>query len=222
MVYGSNNMKKKILLTLILTFTLITLSGCSASYTLKYEDDTFTEIVNIRGEKEDQAHPTYESIKTNGYKADVDGKEDFILTDDSSRFDVTLTHEVKEVKLNKLKAVSECFTLNTYKETENSYYLSLYGNFTCDNLKNSTFTLETDAEVTVENAHKKEGNKYIWNLDEEKLEDGIKFQIIKPELDKVKIGSDTMFSTTAKIIIALIIIGCGVGLFLILKKVNER
>ena len=73
-------MKKKNLLTLILTFTLITLSGCTANYTLKYENDTFTEIVNIRGEKEDQAHPTYESIKTDGYKADVDGKEYFVLS----------------------------------------------------------------------------------------------------------------------------------------------
>ncbi|MBE6151169.1 MAG: hypothetical protein E7162_05100 [Firmicutes bacterium] len=214
-------MKKKILLALILSFTLITLSGCTAEYTLKYENDTFTEIVNIRGEKEDQAHPTYESIKTNGYKADVDGKEDFVLSEDSSRFDVTLTHELKDVKLNKLKAVSECFTLNTYKESENSYYISLYGNFTCDNLTNSTFTLETDAKVATENSHKKEGNKYIWNLEEEKLKDGIKFQIIKPELENIKIGSDTMFSTTAKIIIALIIIGIVVGLFLILKKTNE-
>ena len=215
-------MKKKNLLTLILTFTLITLSGCTANYTLKYENDTFTEIVNIRGEKEDQAHPTYESIKTDGYKADVDGKEYFVLSSDSSKLDVTLTHELKEVKLNKLKAVSECFTLNTYKESENSYYLSLYGDFTCDNLTNSTFTLETDAQVTVENAHKKEGNKYIWNLEKEKLDDGIKFQIIKPEVKNIKIGSDTMFSTTAKIIIALIIIGCGIGLYFIVKKANER
>ena len=37
-------------------------------------------------------------------------------------------------------------------------------------------------EVRISNEHKKEGNKYIWNLDENKLEDGIKFQIIKPEL----------------------------------------
>ena len=37
-------MKKKILLALILSFTLITLSGCTADYTLKYENDTYTEI----------------------------------------------------------------------------------------------------------------------------------------------------------------------------------
>ena len=43
----------------------------------------------------------------------------------------------------------------------------------------------------------------------------------RAELENIKIGSDTMFSTTAKIIIALIIIGIGVGLFLILKKTNE-
>ena len=136
-------MKKKSLLTLILTFTLIILSGCNANQTLKYENDTFTEIVNIRGEKEDQANTIYESIKTDGYKPDIDGKEYFFLSNDSSKSDVTLTHKLKEVKLNKLKAVSECFTLNTYKESENSYYLSLYGDFTCDNLTNSTFILET-------------------------------------------------------------------------------
>ena len=46
-------MNKKGLLILIL-FTIITLSGCSANYTLTYENDTFTETVNVRGEETDQ------------------------------------------------------------------------------------------------------------------------------------------------------------------------
>lgn len=214
-------MKKKILL--ILTITLISLSGCTANYTLKYENDTFTEIVNITGTEESTSHPTYEKIKENGLHADLDLKEKFTLSEDSNKNDVTLTHELKDIKLNRLYAVQECFSLNTYKETDNSYFLYLYGDFYCDYLENSTFTFETDDLVTVHNAHKVEGNKYIWNLDEEELDGkGIKFQVMQSEVDEVKINGDTMLPLWAKILITLIIIGVTIGLFFLAKRTNER
>lgn len=215
-------MNKKGLLILVL-FTLVTLSGCSAKYTLKYENDTFTEIVNISGDTEDQAHPTYEVIKENGYSADIDGKENFILDDNSYRFDVTLTHELKNVKLDRLKAVHECFGLNTYKETEDSYYLSLYGDYYCKHLDDSTFTLETDDVVTIHNAHRVEDNRYIWDLDEDKVaEDGIKFQIMKSSVDDVKVSGDTMIPLWAKIVILIVILAVSAGLYIMIKRANER
>lgn len=214
-------MKKKILIILILV--LIFTTGCTADYTLKYENGTFTEIINVRGQNEDQGHPSYEAIKNNGYKADIDGIEDFILDEKSTEFDVTLKHQLKNVKLNQLKAITECFTLNTYKETDNSYYLSLYGDFICQNLTNSTFTLETSEKVTIHNAHRVEKNKYIWDLEEEKItKDGIIFQIIQTKEKNINIGSDTMLSTTSKIVISFIIIGVGIGLYFVLKRVNQR
>ena len=216
-------MKKKILLTLVFAFLLICLTGCSANYTLKYENGVFTETVNVVGDNEDEGHPTYDDIKNNGYKADISGLESFVLDPGSSSFDVTLTHELKDVKLNELKAVSECFTLNTYEETDSSYFLSLYGDFICTNLNDSSFILETKEKVIIHNAHKVKENQYIWNLNENDLNDkGIKFQIMKPQESKVKIGSDTMLSTEAKIVITLIIIGIGAVLFLIVKRVQER
>lgn len=215
-------MKKKILLITILILISLTTSGCTANYTLKYEKGIFTEYIEITGDKEDDAHPTYNEIKDNGLYADIDGKELFKLDEKSTRYDVKLSHRLKDVSLDKLKAVSECFNLSIYKETENSYYLSLYGGFTCENLTNSTFTLETDATVTINNAHRIEGNKYIWDLDKEKLEDGIKFQVLTPEVNEIIPENDTMLPTWAKILLAFVIIGVGVGLIFLLKRINER
>ena len=214
-------MNKKILLIIILAFIVIITTGCTANYTLKYEDGTFTEYLNVVGETEDDAHPTYSEIKENGLYADINKTELFTLEPESSRYDVVLTHTLETTKLDKLKAVSECFNLTTYEESENYYYLSLYGGFTCSYLTNSTFTLETNANVTINNAHKIEGNKYIWYLEEDKLEEGITFQVMTPAIDEVKIESDTMISTWGKVIIVIIILIISGFLITLLKKVNE-
>lgn len=216
-------MKKKLLLTLSLVFVLLCTSGCTVEYTLKYENDTFTEYVDIRGESEDDAHPTYDDIVENGLYADIGGQEYFDLEPKSTRYDVSLTHELKDVTLEDLKAVSECFTLNTYKEASGSYYMALYGDFTCSYLTNSTFTLQTDAKVLINNAHEIDGNRYIWKLDKDSLgEDGIKFQIMQSTIKQSSVSTDTMLPLWAKILLVAIIIGVGVGLIILLKKALER
>lgn len=216
-------MKKKVLLTIIVLFILIFTSGCNVNYTLKYEDDTFYETLHITGDSEDDAHPTYIDILENGLFADITGKEYFEPTASSSRYDVTLNHELQEVTLKELKTVSECFTLSTYKEVEGAYYMYLHGDFTCNYLEDSTFTLETDAKVLIENAHRKSGNKYIWDLNEDALEgNGIKFQIMKSSVSDEAIENSTMLPTVVTIILGIIIAAAGFGLIFILKKQKER
>lgn len=216
-------MKKKLSLIFGLLFVALFASGCSANYTLKYEDDTFTEILEVTGEEEDEAHPTYASIKENGLYADIDGTEMFELDPASSRYDVKLTHELNQVKLKDLKAVTECFSLSNYIENDTSIYFSLHGEFTCTYLEDSTFTLETDAEVFSHNAHEVKNNKYIWNLDEDELdEEGIKFQILRTEKDTSLLNSDSMFPIWLKILFLVIILGVGIGLIYIAKKSTER
>lgn len=222
MEYGSSVMKK-ILLVFSLVLVSILSTGCSVNYTLKYEDDTFTEHVQITGESEDDAHPTYADILEDGLYADIDGVEKFELDASSTRYDVSLTHELSDVKLDRLQAVFECFTLNTYKELEGSYYLALYGDFTCPYLTNSTFTLETDARVITNNAHEVDGNKYIWYLDEDKLgEDGIIFQVMNTEVASTSIKSDSFLPIWVKLLLGLMIIGVGVGLVFFLKKLEHK
>lgn len=217
-------MKKKILIILCLTFVLIFTSGCTANYTLKYEDDIFTEYLQVTGEAEDEAHPTYNAIKESGLYADRDGTEQFVLDPSSSRYDVKLEHELEQTKLEDLKAVSECFNLSTYKETETSYYLSLYGGFICPYLsEDSTFVLETSAEVITHNAHEQEEEKYIWNLNEDDLsEEGITFQIIKTTVEEPSVVGDSMFPLWLRILLIVIIAGVGIGLIYLLKKSTER
>ena len=69
-------MKKNVLLILIV---ILLTTGCTANYTLKYEDGTFTETVEVTGDKEDDAHPTYQTIKDSGLYADSEGDEKFEL-----------------------------------------------------------------------------------------------------------------------------------------------
>lgn len=216
-------MKKKILLTLSLVLVLVCTSGCTANYTLKYENDTFTENLHVKGTSEDDAHPTYVDILENGLYADIGGKEYFESTPTSSKYDVTLNHELKDVTLKQLKAVSECFTLSTYKEVEGSYYMYLHGDFTCNYLEDSTFTLETAAKVLINNAHEVKDNQYIWHLDSDSLGDeGIKFQIMKTTVKQANVINDSILPIWAKILLALLIIGSGVAIIVLLKKVQER
>jgi len=209
---------RKILLVLSLVFIT---TGCSANYTLEYKDGVFKENIHLRGE--DDTNPTFDEIKKDGLTADVDDTEKFTLDNDSTKYDVKLSHILKNTNLNRLRVVSQCFTLNTYKETEKSYYMSLYGDFTCTNLTNSTFTLETDAIVILNNAHKVKDNKYIWYLEEEKINDeGIKFQILTSDVKKINKKNNTMIPTWVKFLIAIIMISVGYGLIFLLKKANER
>lgn len=215
-------MKKKLCL-LVLLFIILFSTGCSANYTLKYENDSFTEIIEVTGEEEDEAHPTYSSIKEKGLYADIEGTEMFELDPESSRYDVKLTHELNQVKLEDLRAVTECFTLSKYLESDTSIYFSLHGDFTCTYLEDSTFTLETDSEVFSHNAHKVKDNKYIWNLDEDELNDeGIKFQVLRTNKETSLLNSDSMFPIWLKVLFLVIILGVGIGLIYLAKKSTER
>jgi len=216
-------MKKKMLLVLSFIFIILFTSGCTVNYTLEYDNDTFTENLEVYGNTEDDAHPTYNDILENGLYADIKGIEKFTLEPESSRYDVTLTHTLEEVSLEELKAVSECFKLSTYKETDSSYYLALYGGFTCDFLNDSTFTLKTTAEVLTENSHEKKGNKYIWHLEEEKIgEEGIIFQVMKTTVSSSSIKTDTMLPLWFKILFVVIVAGIAISLIYLLKKASER
>ncbi len=205
---------KKVVLFILLVFML---TGCTANYTLKYDNDQFTEYVEITGDQEDDGHPTYADLQNGGYSADIKNKELFQLDSSSSRYDVKLSHVVKAVPLEDLRTVSECFNLDTIKETENVVSVSLYGGFTCDYLENSTFTLETDNAVINHNADEVDGNKYIWKLTSDLNDEGISFQILKSDSEK---RSTSIVPTWLRVVAIVLILGVAIGSILLLKK-NE-
>ena len=213
-------MKKNVLLILIV---ILLTTGCTANYTLKYEDGTFTETVEVTGDKEDDAHPTYQTIKDSGLYADIEGDEKFELDPSSTRYDVKISHVLQNDTLEDLKATTECFRLANYYETDETYYLSLYGGFTCPHLENSTFTLETDNTVVSHNATRVDGNIYIWDLTEDAVgDDGITFQIIKNDVKKASIKSDTVTPTWLKVLLVILLVGSGFAMVIMLKRINER
>lgn len=211
---------KKILLVFILLFLV---TGCTVNYRLTYEDGVFTEYLNIVDKEEDDAHPSYETVKNSGAYADITGKEKFKLDSNSTPDDIHLSHVLKDTKLKDLVVVSECFGLSTIEELDSSYYVYLYGDFTCQNLKNSKFILETDSEVLNHNATSTEDNKYIWNLTEEEAgKNGIKFQIVKSDAKKESLAIISIFPSWAKIVIFIIIVLVGGISILFLKRTFEN
>ena len=229
-------MNRRVKIFLLLVFVFI-LTGCKANYTIIYEDDKFTEKLSIIPEEflEDEAHPSYEDAKNKGVYADLEGKEKFQMDSDSTKTNIKLTHELKDDNLGDLSGFSECFSLHTYKETDNSIYYAAHGDFYCDNLNNkntegeklsalSTFTLQTSAEVLNHNANEVKDNKYIWYLDSDHLSsDGIIFQIMKTKDGKSATensGKSSMIPWYVKVIVTIIVVGVLFGTIFVLSKRN--
>lgn len=176
----------------LLLFLVLLLTGCKANYVIKYENGKFSEHLEIISSEntynEDEAHPTYDMLKENTVSAINDGTEKWIVDQDSSKYDIKISHNLNKSTLNDLTVFKECFTLNTYKEGNDSIYYSAYGDFRCYDLEEgSSFILETKNQVVDNNATKIEKDKYIWDLKDKGIQkDGIYFQILKDDKELTK------------------------------------
>ncbi|MBR4262484.1 MAG: hypothetical protein IKQ35_03890 [Bacilli bacterium] len=210
-------MNKKVFILIIL---VLLLTGCKANYVLKYENGKFSEHLEFISEKtkyvEDEAHPTYEALKENNVPAVVDGSEKWIVDQDSDQYDIKISHDLNNSTLDDLTIVDECFSLHTYKEGDKTIYYAAHGDYNCDFLDNgSTFTLETSSEVIDSNATEVDGNKYIWDLNSQKVkENGIVFQLVKESFEKdskKKKTDSSLIPWYVKLIISVIVIVAVIG-----------
>ncbi len=220
--------KKYLLIVICLTFLF---TGCTANYKLNYVDGKFTENLELIGDGMlGSDFPTYEEARKDGVIATKNSKEKFTLSEDSNEKQAFLTHKLKNVKLEDLRVASSCFSLSSYDETDDYYYLSLFGTYYCqDRIDEGTFELVTDSKVLLQNADKQErkGNKmvYTWDLMSDKIaKDGITFEVSKniknTSVENVTGSNSTM--TTIKIVIGVVFIIIAIGTVLYLRKRAEE
>ena len=173
---------KKIITLFVLTLLL---TGCDINYKLVYKNDVFNEeivIKNYLNDEDQTAIPSIESLKNDGYYFDYDENYKFeqtIKDKKNNLYDITLKAVYNEVSYDNSGFLNNCFEFHTFEETDDYYYISLYGTFYCENDK-TTFNLISDRKVILHNANKVSGGRYIWNLSKvDFLNEGIRFQISK-------------------------------------------
>lgn len=202
---------------------VVFLTGCTANYCIEYKDNKFKEYLEVSGTEIGDNIPSYEDARINGVYADIDSLEKFELSPDSSNTQAFLTHYLEEVTLDKLRIPSTCFSLKSYDETEDYYYVSYFGDFYCDYVKNGKFTLVTDKKVLIHNADVVDGESYTWNLDSDKIkEEGINFEVSK-KLKADAINNDIFnLLTILKIILGILfVMFASVVIFYLKKRMDE-
>lgn len=223
---------KKIQL-LLLMLTVLVLTGCSVDYNLKFNNDTIDEEIvtvfdgNIYKLAEeftgDGLYPEEEAVY-NDISSLKNGKDNYkktiILGNNTST--VTLKYTYTYDNLEESYLADQCFENALFLNEKDSYYIKLSGVFTCASNNTINFKITTDKEVMNHNAEKVEGNTYIWTLGDEGNNNEVLFQMSKVKESSIN-DSSTKVSTVSvlRIITLLVLIGAGVAVFLIRKKMNN-
>lgn len=188
-------MKKKVLFILFICL----LTGCSANYTLNINNESFKETININVDKkqitnthdaenilylEQNEIPVFKNDQLTYYRKTINKN--------GSKINANLYFEYKGKEFENSRVIQECFSNNIFLETENSYYIKLYGDFNCNFVENYNLSLNivTNNKVLKNNADNIYKNKYTWNInvgnDSEKV---IEFQVSKKVDDLKENGS---------------------------------
>lgn len=221
---------KKIILLIV---TILFLTGCSVDYNLKFNNDTIDEEIvtvfegNIYKTAEtmsgDSIYPeeeaVYNDISSLRYGKDYYKKSIKIGNDTST---VTLKYTYNYDNLEESYLAHNCFEKALFLNEKDSYFIKLSGIFTCASNNRINFKITTDKEVITHNAEKVDGNTYIWTLGNDVDSNEILFQMSKVKENNT---NDTKVKTSTisilRIIVLLILIGAGIAVFLIKKKMNR-
>ncbi len=203
---------KKILLIICLMFLL---TGCTANYELTYKKGYFTEEITIYEDKEVAKHeefPSITNIKANSNKVKINEDSYYTIehsTDEKNNI-LKATYVYKDLSFDKSLVYNDCFSEKSFVDGDESVYIYLGGEMTCEHLENATITFKTDKQVIKHNADKVKKGVYSW--------DSIPTDGIVIEVSKKNISKDAnMIPPVIRIIIIAILLGIGIY---ILKKYN--
>ncbi len=219
-------MKKIVLFILIISL----LTGCSANYTLNISNDSFKETINIDVDKNqiinthDAENILYlEQNEIPVFNDDLSKYYQKTINKNGSKIQAKLYFEYKGKEIEKSRIIQECFTNNIFIETENSYYIKLYGDFNCNFVENYNLNLNivTNNKVLKNNADNIYKNKYTWNInvgnDSEKV---IEFQVSK-KIDELKENGSVLSMGIIVTISFLIICAISIVILKILMGKNN-
>lgn len=219
-------MYKKLLLVLFLSFIFV--SGYTASYEVKIEDDIDENIeLNIFQDDKDKTNsPAMSFITTDQYVL-LEQKENSIynkkIEDLSDKTKVNLQYNYSIKQFKDAKYLNTCFDGKTYINKDGYIYFRGYGGFYCLSQKELRIKVTTDKLVMKNNADIVENNSYIWKVtDDNKQDFEMEIQIAidkdKSEMPKSNIKVISAF----KIIIGIIIGIAIIVIFIVIKKEQKR
>ena len=204
-------MKKFFLILLCLLLT-----GCSAEYRLTYDDDEFTEDINVIIDKNNSNFNILKKELINKKIYAFANKQEIGYYDSSHKdlansFIMNYNYTYDFTSFRKSRVLKECFELASLTKDEENYYILSKGNFKCLNFNNINveelkIVFETKHKVIKNNADNVKGNKYIWNFSKDNYKKNIEIVFSREEKDeKVTTEQIILFSIIGIISIGFLI-----------------
>ena len=202
---------------IIVLISLFILNGCDVKYNLSYKDNIFTEDLTINNYTvEDDFLFLIEHYANDPIYSDVNDK---VLTSKkiSKKTDNVYNLEFKSIYENEpyenSVAFSECFQYHTFNETDDKLYISVYGDYYCDEFEELQVVFNTDKKINFSNAHDSYSTRLIWNFNKEDKID------IELEIDKnINIINYKLIIILITIVLMIIVISVVIYKVLLIRK----
>ena len=212
---------KKLLILILLLF----ITGCDAEYTLKYEDNVFSDSIEVFDyynpvdENSEDKDLSYFVNKKQYY--DIDGLNPYKVNYEEiseNYYDLKYTATFDKVSYEFSSVLNNCVQYHDFVEDEEKIYIMSYGEYYCEYFDKLKISLITDKKVTYSNADEEKNGKHIWYFKPyESI--NIEFEIDKNE-DNPKNYSFILYAVimiVIVIVLSLIILG-----FKIYKKLKNN
>lgn len=212
---------KKILL---ITVTMLFLTGCTVNYNLEIDGDNLNEVITGNVTKEE-----YEVKETdNGENLiyDLFNNDQDALFDEESPYLRTLEDKGKTINYNfsylynysfdRSKIINTCFEYHMIDETEDYYYIKLSGRFYCMYSDKININVTSNNAVLENNATKVDGNVYSWVIKNDKDVDillNVSKKMKHSDNNKLKV-----MNTFQIIGLIVLVVLCIITIFLYKKK----
>lgn len=214
---------------ILLSISLVFVSGCVSKYELEIDGNEFSETVTTHIYAGDREFDLYEGIESgNRIDAYVDrdvypffANYDYIYEKNVKKIDdyeqVELKYNYTDNEYKDSNAVNLCFENRNFNIEKNYYDIDLSGYFYClYNNETLDIIIKTKNKVIDNNADEVIKNKYIWHITQDNFKDvSIKFQVSK----KKEINNLYLYAIISLVIITLITV---LILFLKIKKKNNE
>ncbi|MBR6072195.1 MAG: hypothetical protein IKP77_05105 [Acholeplasmatales bacterium] len=218
-------MKKKI----ILLFSLILLTGCSAEYNLTIVNDSYKEELNVDNVKIDNINDLVLPLNYDVDEYDIDKVKPGDVGFYNAKLDnngYLLSHTFNYSSFIKSTLLNSCYDRVDVVKNSKNIYISTVGSFRCYdnyNVDDIKVNIISKYKLVDSNADSVNNNVYSWNINKDNLDKGIYIEFVLPKKSekkkKIFINNDNnfyLFLFQASLILFLLVI------IMVIKKKNDE
>lgn len=207
---------------LLLLISLLFITGCDAEYTLKYEDNVFSDSIevfdyyNSEDESSEDKDLSYFVNKKQYY--DIDGLNPYKVNYEETSenyYDLKYTATFDKVSYEFSSVLNNCVQYHDFVEDEEKIYITAYGEYYCEYFDKLKINLVTDKKITFSNADEENNGKHTWYY--EPYENiNIEFEIDKNE------NKPNDYSFILYVIIVIVVLSVLIILSILGFKIYKR